>query len=75
MREGLAQLLDAGHGAGVFPLAELFCHRKAEAAVGYVDDSDGYITDIFHRVAELHLLACAQERLAAVWRSASPSST
>ncbi len=63
--DGLAQLLDAGHGATVIPLAER-CHRKAEAAVGYVDDSDGYITDIFHRVAELHLLACAQARPAPV---------
>ena len=63
--DGLAQLLEAGHGATVIPLAER-CHRKAEAAVGYVDDSDGYITDIFHRVAELHLLACAQARPAPV---------
>jgi hypothetical protein len=49
----------------VIPLAER-CHRKAEAAVGYIDDSDGYITDIFHRVAELHLLARTQARPAPV---------
>jgi uncharacterized Zn finger protein len=59
--DAIEELLVAGHHAIVITLTER-CHRKAEAAVGYVDDSDGYITDIFHRVAELHLRACVESR-------------
>ena len=53
----LGDLVDAGHGAVVVTLAER-CHKKCEAAMGYVDDSDGWITDIFHRVGDLHHRAC-----------------
>ena len=53
----LGDLVDAGHGASVVTLAER-CHKKCEAATGYVDDSDGWITDIFHRVGDLHHRAC-----------------
>jgi uncharacterized Zn finger protein len=59
--DAIEELLVAGHHATVVTLTER-CHRKAEAAVGYVDDSDGYITQIFHRVAELHLRACVESR-------------
>jgi uncharacterized Zn finger protein len=55
--ESLHDLLDAGHAAAVVSLAER-CHKKCEASVNYVDDSDGWITDIFGRVGDLHHRAC-----------------
>ncbi|HEU5308202.1 MAG TPA: SWIM zinc finger family protein [Acidimicrobiia bacterium] len=63
--DALDELLATGHADVVITLAER-CHRKAEAAIAYVDDSDGYITDIFHRVADLHLAACTASRPAPV---------
>lgn len=33
-------------------------HRLADAAIQYVDDSDGCLTDISSRLGELHLRAC-----------------
>lgn len=57
----LDDLVDAGHAAAVVPLAE-HAHNRADAAVQYVDDSDGCLTDISGRLAELHLRACRQAR-------------
>lgn len=59
--DGLAELALAGHGGSVIVLAE-HAHRCAEAAIQYIDDSDGWITDIEGRLAELHLAACRSAR-------------
>jgi hypothetical protein len=45
----------------VVALAE-HAHRHADKAVQYIDDSDGWLTDISGRIAELHLDACRQAR-------------
>jgi uncharacterized Zn finger protein len=57
----LDDLVDAGHAAAVVGLAE-HAHRRADAAVQYVDDSDGWLTDISGRLGGLHLRACRQAR-------------
>lgn len=55
----LDDLVHAGHAAAVVHLAE-HAHRRADAAVQYVDDSDGWLTDISGRISDLHLRACQQ---------------
>lgn len=57
--DALAELCDSGHPAAVVGLAER-AHRNADAAIGYVDGSDGWLTDISARLAALHLQACRQ---------------
>lgn len=57
----LDDLVDAGQAAAVVGLAE-HAHRRADAAVQYVDDSDGCLTDISGRLGELHLRACRESR-------------
>lgn len=55
----VSDINDAGH----FRLAALLAqhaHKRAESAVNRVDDSGGEITEICHRLAELHAAACAQ---------------
>jgi uncharacterized Zn finger protein len=59
--DALDDLVDADHAAAVVALAE-HAHRRADAAVQYVDDSDGWLTDISGRLGELHLRACRQAR-------------
>lgn len=59
--DALGDLVDAGHAAAVIGLAE-HAHRRADAAIQYVDDSDGWLTDIAGRLGELHLRACDQAR-------------
>ena len=56
--DSLRELLDDGHAAAVITLAEHAIDR-AEDALGYVDDSDGYMSGIAERLQELHLDACA----------------
>lgn len=56
--DALGDLCDAGHPAAVMVLAE-HAHRRADEAIQYVDDSDGWLTDISTRLAEVHLRACA----------------
>jgi uncharacterized Zn finger protein len=53
-------LLDTAPGA----LVELMEHAaaKAERAIENVDDSDGYFTEIFAAIGELHLEACERAR-------------
>ena len=53
----LDELVDTGHAAAAVGLAE-YAHRRADAAVQYVDDSDGWLTDISGRLGDLHLKAC-----------------
>ncbi len=55
----LDDLVEVGHADAVVQLAE-HPHRRADAAVQYVDDSDGCLTDISGRLGELHLRACEE---------------
>lgn len=57
--DALAELCAAGHPDAVAVLAE-HAHRRADAAIGYVDDSDGWLTEIAERLAQLHLRACVE---------------
>ena len=59
--DALQELNDAGHAATVVTLAE-HAHRRADEAVQYIDDSDGWLTDISSRISELHLAACEAAR-------------
>lgn len=54
----LGDLLDAGYAPEVVDLVE-YAHVRAEKAIQHVDDSDGWITDISHRLGDLHVRACA----------------
>jgi len=56
--DSLRELLDDGHAEAVMTLAEHAIDR-AEDALGYVDDSDGYMSGIAERLQELHRDACA----------------
>jgi hypothetical protein len=53
--------VNAGHAAAVVALAE-HAHRRSDKAVQYIDDSDGWLTDISGRIGELHLAACREAR-------------
>jgi uncharacterized Zn finger protein len=55
--DGLSELCDAGHPEAAALLAE-HAHRRADEAIGYIDDSDGWLMAISERLAELHLRAC-----------------
>ena len=57
--EDLSDLCENGHPDAVAALAE-HAHRRADAAVNYVDDSDGYLQGISSRLAELHLESCIE---------------
>lgn len=57
----LDDLVNAGHAAAVVALAE-HAHRRSDKAVHYIDDSDGWLTDISGRIGELHLAACREAR-------------
>lgn len=55
--DALEELADAGHAGAVVTLAE-HAHHLADAAVQYIDDSDGWLTGISSHLGELHLRAC-----------------
>jgi hypothetical protein len=57
--DALEELVDAGQAGAAIPLSE-HAHRKADDAVQYVDDSDGWLSDISSRLGSLHLRACEQ---------------
>ncbi|MDH3300413.1 MAG: hypothetical protein OES24_07895, partial [Acidimicrobiia bacterium] len=57
--EWISNVCDAGHFRTAALLAE-HAHARAETAAERVDDSDGWITDIFHRIAAIHATACAE---------------
>ena len=59
--DALEDLASAGHEAAVIGLAE-YAHHCAEAAIGYVDDSEGWLSIIEERLSELHLSACEAAR-------------
>ena len=49
------------HAADVIELCE-FALEATEDAVGHADDSDGYFGEIFGRLQEIHLRACAKAK-------------
>lgn len=55
--DSLQDLLDDGHAEAVVALSEHAIDR-AEDAVGYVDDSDGWMSGIAERLRDLHRAAC-----------------
>ena len=55
----LDDLVSAGQAAAVVALAE-HAHRRSDKAVQYIDDSDGWLTEISGRIGELHLAACRE---------------
>lgn len=57
--DSLGELVDTGHAHVVVPLAE-HAHRLADAAMQYIDDSDGWLSDISSRLGELHHRACRE---------------
>lgn len=59
--DDLQRLLDAGHAGAVLKLAEQ-AHKRAETALNRIDDSDGWLTDIAHRIAQLHQRAADRAR-------------
>jgi hypothetical protein len=59
--EQLNQLIDGGGGDEAIALFE-HAFTRAELAVQYVDDSDGWITDISVQIADMHLRACQVAR-------------
>ena len=55
--DAVEDLCDAGHPDAAAVLAE-HAHRRAEEAIAYVDDSDGWLSIISERLFEVHLRAC-----------------
>ena len=55
--DGLEDLCASGCHDAAARLAE-HAHRLADAAIDYVDDSDGWLSGIASRLADLHLSAC-----------------
>lgn len=55
--DSLEDLRDAGHHDAAARLTE-HAHRRADDAIDYVDDSDGWLSGIASRLADLHLSAC-----------------
>ena len=52
-------LLDDGHAEAVVELAE-HAIEAVEQALGWIDDSDGYLGGVLERLGDLHHAACAQ---------------
>ena len=59
--DAVEDLCDAGHPDAAELLAE-HAHRRAEEAVAYVDDSNGWLSVISERLGEVHLRACEEGR-------------
>ena len=57
----LADLCDAGQHDAAARLAE-HAHRRADKAIDYVDDSDGWLSGISLRLSEVHHRACVEGR-------------
>lgn len=57
--DALVELCDAGQPQAAALLVE-YAYRRADEAVGYVDDSAGHLSWIAKRLADLHHRACAQ---------------
>lgn len=61
MVAGLRALLEAGHAGATVELAEHAVQRLGEA-LGFVDDSDGWMRGVGEELGALHLDACAAAR-------------
>lgn len=59
--DAVEDLCDAWQAQAVIELTE-YAHRRADEAIQYVDDSDGWLTTISDRLSDLHLAACDQAR-------------
>jgi uncharacterized Zn finger protein len=57
--DSIADLLEQGHASAVIDLCE-FAIPLLEAAIGSVDDSNGYVGELLEQVQELHHRACEQ---------------
>ncbi len=55
--ESIAALLTGGHAPAVIELTE-YALAQLECAIGDIDDSDGYMSDILSELQELHHRAC-----------------
>ena len=55
--DAVEDLCDAGQPDAAALLVE-HAHRRAEEAIAYVDDSDGWLSSISERLSEVHLRAC-----------------
>jgi uncharacterized Zn finger protein len=59
--ESIAALLNDGHAPAVIELAE-YALAQLESAIGDMDDSDGYMSDILSELHDLHHRACLEAR-------------
>jgi uncharacterized Zn finger protein len=59
--ESIAALLPDGHAPGVIELTE-YALAQLESAIGDMDDSDGYMSDILSELQDLHHRACLESR-------------
>ena len=57
--DALDDLCGAGHPDAVIGLVQ-HAHRRADEAMQYVDDSDGWLFGISQRLGDLHLRACSE---------------
>jgi uncharacterized Zn finger protein len=59
--ESMAALLNDGHARAVIELTE-YALARLEKAIGNIDDSDGYMSDILPELQNLHHRACLDAR-------------
>lgn len=59
--DAVADLLAQKHADAVIELSE-YALSRVEAAIEYVDDSDGYMSLLLGRLQEMHLKACRKAR-------------
>jgi uncharacterized Zn finger protein len=59
--QSIAALLNGGHAPAVIELTE-YALAQLETAIGYMDDSDGYMSDILPELQNLHHRACVDAR-------------
>ena len=59
--DALDDVCEAGHPDAVVSLAE-YAYGRADKAAEYVDDSDGWLSDISEQLAGLHYRACSEGR-------------
>jgi uncharacterized Zn finger protein len=59
--ESIGTLLNGGHAPAVIELTE-YALAQLESAIGDIDDSDGYMSDILPELQDLHHRACLDAR-------------
>ncbi|MEN8207257.1 MAG: DUF6880 family protein [Pseudomonadota bacterium] len=59
--DAVAELLAQKHADAVIELSE-YALSRVEHAIEYVDDSDGYMSQLLGRLQEMHLAACRKAR-------------